>query len=344
MAYHKLETDEEFTETYEPLEAGQHTGVDYSNPKKARWVRNTECEEFTGTSFIVSIDINTYIFIYLSVFHYKRWCWLGVSTTVWFRQGRVDNAWVGFAMFDESYINGRNESYLNANMAGEAWVYSLQAEDDTSLKSLYVNSFNLTGWNSNITTLLRDNEYNRVQCGAEPTLELEEDDYQFAKWYCVRPFTKEYKFYTDVNYDDHTYASQNPFGFIWSYGEGVFANSNMHASRGACAMYFNQTYNTTEIIDGAYVCLQEGNVVSTTNSDTVKQIAEAGNYVNGFDTFFEIVSIDPEEFIEKAEFILGDIPDATSATDYTWIIVGAVAGVFAVCILVAVCCFCCRDK
>ena len=336
MAYHKLETDNDFNANYTPIQPSIHTGVHYSNPSKSEWVSADDCEEFTGTSFLFSVDIDTYVFVYLSKFKYKGWCWLGVSNTVWFRRGRVGTAWFGFGMFGDTYINGKDDNYLNATMSGESWIFSLNADEGKPLRKIYVNTIELEGWDTNISYALYENEeiLNKIKCSSHPSVQLSEDNFEFAKWYCVRPMTTDYKF-LDIAYDDYKLSSKNPFGYIWSYGEGNFNYTNMHATRGACAMYFFETDNATKTIDDAFVCIQEGNVVSTTNQDTIKNIAEVGNYINGYYTFFNIVAITPREFISQSDFDLDYIPNSGNGTDETvvWVIVSVLIVILIICLV-----------
>ena len=313
MAFHEIMNNEEFYDDFTPMEANITIGKEYKNPDASTWIIATNydsndgsiidpiCDEWQGTSYIQSIDVNTDIYFYLSKFIYKGYCFLGIKTTLWLRGGHVDNAWLGLSMFGNS-----TNDYTLVSMTGEAFVFSLQTENNTGLSKLYVNEVKLEGYETNITNNIADS--NSIKCQSNVDV-IYNNSNQYAEWYCVRPMTSNYSFMT-VEVENYTLANNKPFGYAWAYGEGRFQTSRMHSVRGTCAMYFSKQKDEQTAINGSFYCRHEGNVIEETNEATILQDSDD----NGFLEFVKISTVNTSEFIRRSEFSDSYLPDYNIST------------------------------
>lgn len=232
-------------------------------------------------------------------------------------------------MFGDSY----KKNFTNATMSGEAFVWSLEAAENTPLYNLKVNEVSLKGWKTNITNNTASK--NTIKCQDRPTV-INRDIWQFVQFYCVRPLTTGYEF-VDIDQSDYSPSSGQLFNYIWAYGEGRFYQYNMHASRGACGMHFLEKDGTYVNTNETQYCIQEGIVVSGANPSEVESFSN----VQGLEAFLDLV-VNSSDFIEFSEFDKSDIPSEDDGLPDWAVAVIVICGI--IFLLLVVFAFFCYDQ
>ena len=318
MAYHELHPRGSLGDV--PINPGYIPQTEYRAPNKGKWIPAENCTTFGGISYVYSYDSQTFIIFYFKQFVYQSYCFFGYLPTIVFRQGHVNNAWLGLGLW-----GAYQDDYKDVTMDGDAIIWSLQAENNTSIKNLYFKEVEL---NSNHS--LREKENTPMSCSDEPIENVNGDetyDVQIRHWYCVRPRTKDYPPCNGAEFDpvDYLPSTNNPFGYAFAYGEGVQYFKNMHASRGTCGMYFDLVeedliyFNTTQSYQSAenddtslpfFGCFQQGQVIGGADSP-----GQVSTIYRGFNITVDY-NVSVVEFIKKSGFNVSDIPnDATDDDD-----------------------------
>ena len=307
MAYHELLPPQE----QDPIIPTTGPETPYEKINASEWV--DDCVPFHGLSAIYAADSQTLILLYFKQFKYRGWCFFGFLPAVQFRTGRVSNAYVGFSFWGTS----QNLWETNATMDGRALVFTLQAIENSTgdfnlLHEIYTSEVLL---NKTRHTYDEIPDTTPTKCSDEALFNNgDNEETQFRAWYCVRPRTSNFPS-GEFNVYNYEFGSDLPFGFSWSYGEGTFGDMIMHASRGACAMYFiingtestlNEQVSSDEIeIDDVFGCYQHATAVNNDRSQSVSVIVT---------TIPLVANVTDEAFMKFSGYNVSSIPEHDTDT------------------------------